>query len=178
DSDGSAVTWLNKMRDSIADVASPIWKFRKSGDASPDIPRIPTATLYTCYLKDDRRNEKNGTVYMGKFNKDGTPENNWSYKVEKGEKLYPHRRMIMWAGQKVIYDGPSFYWHGQFPIIKLTLNPWPWSWLGKAPVWDLIRLQLSLNRLLRVVDDHSSQVAQPGAVIDKNSTSRSDMQSL
>src|ERR1700741_2142182 len=34
ESDGSAVTWLNKMRDSAADVISPIWTFRKNGKAS------------------------------------------------------------------------------------------------------------------------------------------------
>jgi hypothetical protein len=30
ETDGSNITWLNKMRDSAADVISPIWTFRKS----------------------------------------------------------------------------------------------------------------------------------------------------
>jgi hypothetical protein len=175
--DGSSITWLNKIRDATADVVSPIWKFRKSGTSEPDIPRVPTVTLYTCYLKDDRLNETDRDREMGEFitNEAGEriPANNWSYVVKPGEQMYPHRRTIVWAGQKILYDGPSFYWHGQFPIIKLTLNPYPWSWLGKAPVWDLLRLQTSLNRLLRVVDDHAAQVAQPGSIMDKNSVSRS-----
>lgn len=177
DGDGSAVTWLSKIRDSAADVISPIWKFRKPTSNEPDMPRIPTVTLYTCYLKDDRRNESDHPREMGEFVNDAEgkriPANNWSYLAQPGDQLYPHRRTIVWAGQRILYDGPSFYWHGQFPIIKLTLSPYPWSWLGKAPIWDLLKLQTSLNKLLRVVDDHSAQVAQPGSIHDKNSVSRS-----
>lgn len=184
--DGSATTWLTKMRDSAADVVSPIWQFRKGGNSSDkELPRIPTVTLYTCYLKDDRRNTRKDmgirytgqAVYMGQW-EEGRALNNWSYKVEVGEKLYPNRRMIVWVGQHLIYDGPSYYWHGHFPLIKLSLQPYPWSWLGKAPIWDLLRLQKSLNKLLRVVDDHAAQVAQPGSIHDKNSVSRSEFNSF
>jgi len=191
ESDGSSLTWLNKMRDSAADIISPIWKFRKSGRAEQDIPRIPTVTLYTCYLKDNRRNTRedmkekftDGPLYMGEWETDPqTGEkkslNNWSYKVEVGDPVYPNRRMMVWVGTDILYDGPCFYWHNQFPIIKLTLNPYPWSWLGRAPVWDLLRLQTSLNRLLRVVDDHAAQVAQPGSIHDKNSVSRAQYESF
>jgi hypothetical protein len=86
--------------------------------------------------------------------------------------------MIVWVSNKILYDGPSFYWHARFPILKFTLSPYPWTWLGKAPVWDLLSLQHSLNRLLRVVDDHAAQVAQPGSVHDKNSVSRSEFSSF
>ena len=182
DSDGSSITWLEKMRDSAADIVSPIWKFRKSGKVEPDMPRIPTVTLYTCYLKDDRCHKGTRPKEMGDWetSPEGKrqPANNWSYLVKPGEPLYPNRRLIQWAGNKILYDGPSFYWHGQFPIIKLTLNPYPWTWLGKAPVWDLLRLQLSLNRLLRVVDDHAAQVAQPGSIHDKGNVSRSTYESF
>lgn len=194
ESDGSAVTWLSKVRDSAADVISPIWKFAKGGSAEPDIPRIPTATIHTAYIKDRRRNTREDlkeeytghSVEMGQFHverqPDGSekriPSNNWSYIVQDGEALYPHRRMTVWVGSHEIYDGSSFYWHDQFPILKLTLNPMPWTWLGKAPVWDLLKLQTSLNRLLRVVDDHAAQVAQPGAIMDKNNVSRAKYESF
>lgn len=187
ESDGSSITWLNKMRDSAADVISPIWTFRKTGKGGGDneLPRIPTVTLYTCYLKDDRHNTRkdmkesftNAPIQMGQW-EEGKPTNNWSYEVKVGEPLYPNRRMIVWVGQKKLYDGPSYYWHGHFPVLKLTLNPYPWTWLGKAPCWDLLRLQISLNRLLRVVDDHAAQVAQPGSIHDKNSVSRSEFSSF
>lgn len=191
DSDGSALNFMSRMRDVVTTVISPIWKFHKSSPKTqPDLPKIPTVWLYTCYLKDHRCNTKEdlgdqfvegASIEMGVWhevtNGDGSkkrvPSNNWSYLVRPGERLFPNRRMILWAREKRLYDGPSFYWHDRFPLIKLTPNPWPWSWLGKAPVWDLLRLQTSLNRLLRIVEDHASQVAQPGSVHDKNSVSKS-----
>src|SRR6266850_567340 len=181
DSDGSAQTWLENAVGSVNDnIVSPIMRWVKGSNkkTSPELPRIPTVWLYTCYLKDSRTNDTKSTVYMGDWERNAeTGEmkalQNWSYKVAPDEDLYPHRRMIVWAGSKKLYDGPSYYWHGQFPIIKLTLQPRPWTWLGKAPVWDLLRLQDSINNLLRVVDDHAAQVAQPGSIHDKNSVSKS-----
>jgi hypothetical protein len=183
DSDGSAVTWLDKAKDVGASlIESPIHKFGKRQQTQGDLPRIPTVTLYTAYLKDSRTNDSAKAKEMGQWHTDASgarvPDNNWSYKVEKGEKLYPHRRMVVFCGGKKLYDGPSFYWHDRFPILKLTLNPFPWTWFGKAPIWDLLELQKSLNGLLRVVDDHAAQVAQPGAVMDKNNVSRSQFDSF
>lgn len=184
ENDGSATTWLARARDSASDVISPIWKWRNKSTSEPDIPRIPTVTLYTCYIKDNRTNSTGKPKEMGPF-RDGFDENgaptrepstNWSYLVQPSEKLYPNRRMIVWCGTNILYDGPCFYWHGQFPIIKLTLNPYPWSFLGKGPVWDLLGLQQSLNAILRVIDDHAAQVAQPGAVMDKNNVTESQYQ--
>jgi hypothetical protein len=194
ESDGSAVTWLSKVRDSAADVISPIYRWAKGKSSDQEIPRIPTATIYTAYLKDRRRNTREdlgedytgNPIEMGQFHverqADGSeksvPSNNWSYVVQDGQALYPHLRMTVWVGTHEIYDGPSFYWHGQFPILKLTPNPKPWSWFGKAPLRDLLSLQISLNRLLRVVDDHAAQVAQPGAIMDKNNVSRAKYESF
>ena len=74
--------------------------------------------------------------------------------------------MIAWVGKQMIYDGPSQYWHAMFPVLKFTISPWPWSYLGKAPIWDLLPLQDSLNSVLRVIDDHVAQVANPGSILD------------
>ena len=207
DSDGSAQTWLGRVRDASAEIVSPIWKWQKSQALRKELPKIPCVTMYTCYLKDNRTNDTGKPKEMGEFETETyydqipdpnpaiqelglsapvqtvsvkrtrrRPKNNWSYVVQPGDPLFPNRRLIMWAGTHIIYDGPSFYWSGAvcFPVLNLTISPYPWSWLGKAPVWDLLRLQESLNRLLRVVDDHAAQVAQPGAIMDKNSVGRAD----
>jgi hypothetical protein len=111
---------------------------------------------------------------MGEFMPNSRqPANNWSYIVKPGELLYPNKRMFCWVGKHMIFDGPSQYWHGMFPVLKFTLSPWPWSYLGKAPLWDLLPLQDSLNSVLRVIDDHVAQIANPGSIMDKNSVSRS-----
>lgn len=141
--------------------------------AVKEIPRVPTTDLYTGYIKDDTRNESNQPVFMGNFGEDGQPKNNWSYIVLPGEPLYPRKRMVVFcAGMpEPIYDGPSPWWHGKFPYPKLTLDPVPWSYLGKAPIWDIIPLNKALDKLLRVYDDWCERLARPDAVGDQQAIS-------
>jgi hypothetical protein len=136
-----------------------------------DIPRVPTCDLFTAYVKDETVNEKKFDVEMGQF-KDGQPRNNWSYTVKPGDKLYPGKRMVVFTSTAILYDGPSIYWHGLFPFCKLTLDPWPWSWLGKAVLWDLLPLQKSVDKHLRVYDDWLEKLARPDVIADKNSVSK------
>ncbi len=140
---------------------------RRGPENDQAIPATPTVFVNTMYLDDKRVNKEKNTVYMGEW-EDGKPRTSWSYAVAPGKPLYPFKRMIVWGGGALLYDGPSPYWHGKYPLIKLTLNPWPKAWLGKAPLWDVLPLDTSLNNLLRVIDDHAAQIAQPGATADRN----------
>src|ERR1041385_6860268 len=144
--------------------SGPLSKTR--GDDTP-IPATPTVFVNTMYLDDRRVNKSSADVFMGDW-KDGQPTNQWSYKVGPGKPLYPFKRLIVWCSSALLYDGPSPYWHAQYPLIKLTMNPWPTSWLGKAPLWDVLPLNMSMNSLLRVIDDHAAKLAQPGLVADRN----------
>ncbi len=139
---------------------------KKAGDDDA-IPSTPTVFVNTAYLDDKRTNDTKKDVFMGKW-ADGKPTTSWSYKVPPGKPLYPFKRMIVWTTSTLLYDGPSPYWHGKFPLIKMTLNPWPKVWLGKAPLWDVLPLNLSLDSLLRIIDDHAAKVAQPDVVADRN----------
>ncbi len=103
------------------------------------------------------------------------PTNPWSYAVAPKAPLYPFNRLIVWGGGALLYDGPAPYWHAKFPLIKFTLNPFPGSWWGKAPVWDCLPLNTSVNANLRVIDDHAAKVAQPGLIGDRN-VSKAEMQ--
>lgn len=154
---------------------------KRTGEDKP-IPATPTVFVNTMYLDDRRVNKTDKPIYMGPWEKkDGKlkldekgqpkPLSQWSYKVAPGAPLYPFKRLIVWTTDCLLYDGPSPYWHGKFPVIKLTLNPWPQSWLGKAPLWDLLPLNESMNALCRVVDDHAAQLAQPGVIADRNVSS-------
>lgn len=135
-------------------------------------PRVPQVDLFTCFVKDETRNETKNPVQMGQFNEDGEPRNNWSYIVKPGEELYPNKRMIIFTNTAKLYDGPSIYWHGLFPFSKLSLDPWPWSWLGKGVIWDLLPLQKAIDKHLRVYDDWLEKLARPDVIADKNSVSR------
>ena len=160
-----------------ASVTGPLSPDRKHAD-SP-IPKTPTVFVNTMYLNDPRINPYKHDVYMGGWEagEDGVnrPKNPWSYKVKPGMPLYPFKRLIVWGGGVLLYDDTSPYWHAKYPLVKLTLNPWPMSFLGKAPLWDILPLNESLNSLMRVVDDNAAMHAQPGAVADRN-VSRNEFQ--
>lgn len=141
---------------------------RRDRTAVDAIPANPTVFVNTGYLDDRRVNEKDKPVYMGKW-KDGQPTSRFSYVVQPDAPLYPFKRMIIWTSDTILYDGPSPYWHAKFPVIKLTLNPGVGkAWLGKAPLWDVMPLNQSMNKLLRVIDDHAAKVAQPSVIADRN----------
>lgn len=178
DRDGSVVasslrnTRVGQILQQLGD--SP-FKQRLFGEKSQrDIPRVPTVDIYTEYIKDDSVNEHDYPVRMGAFDKDGKPLNNWSHIVQPGEMLYPRKRMIVFCNgmPEPMYDGPSPWWHGLFPYPKLTLDPVPWSYMGKAPLWDLLVLNRALDRSLRVYDDWAERLARPDAIADKNAISQ------
>ena len=178
DRDGSMVasslrnTRAGQLLQSLGD--SP-FRQRLFGEKSQrDLPRMPTTDIYCMYIDDDTTNEGTFPKHMGAFDKEGNPLNNWSYIVEPGDRLYPRKRMVVFCSNvpEPFYDGPSPWWHGQFPYPKLTLDPVPWSYLGKAPLWDLLGLNKSLNKLLRVYDDWSERLARPDVIADKNTASQ------
>jgi hypothetical protein len=164
------------------------FKQRLFGEKSQrDIPRVPTTDIFTCYVDDDSINEGSSDVYMGSWHFRPTPKcpecnkgtlphplNNWSHIVKPGDRLYPRKRMIVFSSgvPEPFYDGPSPWWHGMFPYPKLTMDPVPWSYLGKAPLWDILSPNKSLNKLLRVYDDWCERLARPDAVGDKNAISQ------
>lgn len=160
-----------------------------------DIGRQPTVDLFTMYIRDRSKNDSNQPVEMGQFMEDPTwvrpegimgllseppriPANNWSYIVPPKEPLYPRHRMVVFTRQAVIYDGPSLYWHGKFPVVKLTPEPFPTTLLGLAPGWDLLSLQNSLDWNLRVIDDHNAQVAQPTVIGDEMSIGQNALKAI
>lgn len=136
------------------------------------LPSIPTADLFTLYVTDNSVNGSDQEILMG------DPRANWSYRVPPGGKKYPRKRLIIFTRTVIIYDGPSTYFHGMFPLAKLTLDPWPWTWLGKSPLRDSVPLQESLNRTLRVIDDRNARLAHPPLIMDKNSISKTQARGL
>ena len=155
-----------------AGAASPFSNYLFGRKPMQDITRIPTVDFFIMYIKDASINKESHDVQMG------DPDANWSYVVKRGEPLYPRGRCIEFTRTTVLYDGPNPYWHGLFPVAKLTLDPYPWTWLGKAPMWDLLPLQKALDNLLRVVDDHNQKVAAPDLIAHKNVVAQKAMQKI
>lgn len=139
---------------------------------------IPSADVYTMYLKDPSVNKTGAKVWVGEGDGNNGKHPNWSYWVEPGDLIYPRGRQIIFTRTCVLRDGPNIYWHGLFPLPKITLDTWPWSFLGKPPLLDLLTLQDELHRLLRGVADHNQKVFRPDLIADKNAMSRSAMAAI
>lgn len=144
------------------------------------IGRVPTVTVYWTYIKDMSMNLTGNTIPMG------TPGTEWHYQVpaygsdiptglvdvntgndltRKAQKedtfLYPWLRLIIWTEDVVCYDGPSYWFHGKIPAVKLTLDSWPWSYLGGSLVRDISSLDQANNRLIRSIDQREQLKADP-----------------
>jgi hypothetical protein len=166
---GSVFGWIQRIVEGPGERGGPLSK----RGADRQIPGSPTVFVNTMYLNDPRVNKTGKTVRMGKW-ENGKPTNNWSYEVKPDRPLFPFKRLIVWGAGALLEDGPSPYWHAKFPLVKFTLNPWPMSWFGKAPVNDCLPLQGSITSNLRAVDDHTNKVLQPAIIGDRN-VSRAEM---
>lgn len=158
--------------------------------------QIPSADLFTLYINDHSINTERTGVWMGLDPNTGQ-QTNWSYYVPAvGEllpdgsvakdtgandspvRLYPRKRCVIFTRTCRIYDNTSIYWHGMFPLSKLTLDPWPWLWLGKAPLKDLLPLHKEMQKMMRIFSRHADRIKRPGIAADKNAISEKAMRTL
>ena len=151
------------------------------------VARVPSVDVVQIYVKDYSTLEGKNPQLMGE------PGTSWSYWVypkgfikpdqteatEKDSRLYPRGRLIIAVpGQKVLYDGPNPYWHGLFPVIRLQLDPWPWTLLGGSLVKDLRSLQDAINEAINGIFDNVKKSLRPGVVADKKSVPESLWQKI
>lgn len=127
----------------------------------------PEVHLYRVFLKDRSRNLTEKPILMGK------PGTNWAYTTGPGEALYPRGRLIVCTERAVIYDGPNPYWHGMFPVARLRLDPWPWSFLGLGLTHDLMPIQDAINRMTNDMLTVFSQSVNRGTIADSKAVPES-----
>jgi hypothetical protein len=114
--------------------------------------------LYRCYLHDAQVNTTSHPVLMGQA---GT---SWSYLVKPGDRLYPRKRLIVCTERVILYDGPNTYWHGLFPVTRLMLDRWPWSFFGLPIVNAMMPLQDAINELASTMIQKVKIAAAPAMV--------------
>lgn len=127
--------------------------------ANVPVDEVPT---FRTYFRDHTVNTTSQPIAMG------NPASNWSYVVPVGGKLYPRGRLLVATEHLVLYDGPNPYWHGLFPVVKLTLDPWPWLLLGLSLAHDLLPAQEAINKITNDFLGVLSQSANRGTAFDKN----------
>ena len=74
-------------------------------------------------------------------------QHNYHYRVPRGERIFPRKRLMVWAGSQILYDGPAPYWHGLYPFAQLVLRPGVWRYGGISAYRNLVPLQLAMNKV-------------------------------
>lgn len=124
---------------------------------------------YRCFLKDTSRNLTLKPIPMG------PPGAAWAYVVGPGERLYPNMRCIVATPEAIIWDGPSPFWHGMFPISRLKLWEVPWQFLGVALLNDLKPVQDGINDLANDIRLGIKQWMDQTTVYDRQAVSETFM---
>ena len=115
------------------------------------------------YVDDPSVNESTQAVLM----RDpfmGLKSYNWWYWVKPGQPLYPRKRMLVFVGHRLLYDGPSPFWHGLYPFACLRLNPVPWSFWGLSKYRDLLPLNYAMNEILAGILDMIRRALNPTVI--------------
>lgn len=148
-----------------ADPLATLGQPRRSGP-----PRPGEAVLYRCFLDDRTRNSTARPIVMG------DPGTMWSYVVQPGELLYPQKRLICRVNDNlVVYDGPSPYWHGKFPVGRLTLWSLPWFFLGLSQLRTLKPLQNAINDSIQAHRLGIRRWMEPASLMNKTAVGENFM---
>lgn len=153
--------WTSRLKRPVAAFKSAIDRLQSRDQTTQDL-NVPMLDVFSVYVRDNRINTSSDTIPMGDV------DTNWFYEVRPGELLYPRGRLIVCTSRTVLSDGPNPYWHGMFPICKLTLDPYPWAFLGKSILKDLIPLNDLLSELVSKVAQAARKTLKPGVIADKN----------
>lgn len=98
------------------------------------------------FVADPSVNESGTEVIVRDPDKDLNDHNYW-YRVPPGQLLYPRKRHIVFAGDLVMYDGPSIYWHGLYPFVQLILDPVVFAPGGFSRYRQIIPIQDAINEI-------------------------------
>jgi len=128
-----------KMRGLIATHADPLAGLGTK--AVTGVQKTDEVTLYKTYMRDNTVNTTAHPVLVG------LPGSAWAYTVPPAGKLYPRGRLIISTPTVVLFDGPNPFWHGMHPVVRLQLDPWPWSHFGQPIVADTMPLSDAINRV-------------------------------
>lgn len=119
------------------------------------------------YVDDISINESTRTVIV----KDpylAQSQHNWWYAVKPGQRLYPRKRLIIYAGNRLMYDGPNPFWHGMYPFVDLKLNPVPWSYYGMSTYRPLLPVQDAINEIPAGTMDMIKRALNPTIIAKTN----------
>jgi len=113
------------------------------------------------YWIDDPTINETGREILVKDPRLSLDEHNYWYRVPPGQRIFPRKRLIVVAGDTILYDGPSPYWSGKFPFAQLILNPAVWRPGGISIYRNLVPLAIARNELGAGMMDLSRRAIEP-----------------
>lgn len=99
-------------------------------------------------------------------------QHNYWYEVPRGERWFPRKRLQVWVGDILLFDGPSPYWHGRYPFSRLVLNPFVWGSGSISKYRNLLPLSRSINTIVAGIEDaikkilNRTLISKRGAILD------------
>jgi hypothetical protein len=180
-------SWLSAGRSKVEKFLSPVLNLFGQGANPQEDSSFPTVDIYNIYLMDNEINIGPSTIPMGEPGsswqydvppwKSEIPEGNGKYRKASIEdaRMYPLRRHIVGTPNYIIKDDTSSWWHGKAPVIRITLDDWPWDHLGYSLAKDVISIQNSNNNMLRSVEDSMMVRLDPPVQYDEDNVAPNDM---
>ena len=164
-------TLMGRFRQVVSRIMSPAGDTLSGLDAPAMASRVRSGEvlLYRIYLNDRTKNLTSKALPMGR------PGASWAYLVPPGGYLYPFKRLILTTPEFMLYDGPSPYWHGQFPCSRLKLWDLPWHFLGRSLLADLLPLQNAINQSAQDVLLGVRKWLDPTVIYNRNAVSENFM---
>lgn len=112
------------------------------------------------WIDDPTVNESSGDILV-KDPRLSTEEHNYWYRVPKGQRLFPRKRLLVMVNDTILYDGPAPFWHGLYPFAQLILNPAVWRPGGISKYRNLAPVQIADNILGAGMLDLSMRAVEP-----------------
>ncbi len=170
-----------------ANTVASYWSADRGNEEKAKPGSVPLVTVYWTYINDGSMNLTRNTIPMGDSRTNTYYEvpafgseiptglinvNTGNDLMRKAEEidtyLYPWLRLVIWTDDVICYDGPSYWFHGKIPAVKLTLDPWPWSFLGGSLVRDIVSLEEANNRLVKSIDHREQMRSDPSRAVNED----------
>lgn len=195
-------SWWSKAYSSVR---SGVYSFFQSSE-NDSFPRsFPTVTIYDMYVRDMTRNTSGATIEMGLPKSswcytvpslgsdmpDGTVSNRYNpetmqFEVMDNQRtaddidalLYPFRRQITFTDTCIMYDGTSRWMHGQAPVVKFQLDPWPFDYFGGCMADDIRSVEAARNQLVRGMVDSLNLKLDPPKEVNAAQFSQTEIEQM
>jgi hypothetical protein len=76
--------------------------------------------------------------------------------------IYPYRRLMIFCDDALMYDGPAWDWHAKVPLVRFSMDRWPWEGIGQVLLRDGYEYQHAINQLERAAQTVANARLRPG----------------